>query len=95
MLVAGVIVALWLDALGARELAGQRSRQLCEEAGLQLLDQSVVLQKIWFSRVNGRLAFSRKYRFDVSFDGTDRHRASISMSGRRVTNYALPQLDSA
>lgn len=95
LLLAGVVVALWLDALGARELASRYSRKLCDEAGLQLLDQSVALQRIWLARVNGRLAFSRKYRFDVSFDGTDRHRASISMSGRRVTNYALPHQDSA
>lgn len=94
LLLAGVVVALWLDALGARELAGLRSRQLCDEAGLQLLDQSVVLQRIGLTRVNGRLTFSRKYRFDVSFDGTDRHRASISMSGRRIINYTLPQRDS-
>jgi hypothetical protein len=91
LLVAGVVVALWLDALSARELAGRRSLQLCEEEGLQLLDQSVVLQRIWFTRINGRLAFSRKYRFDVSFDGTDRHRGSISMSGRKVIGFALPQ----
>lgn len=94
LILAGVVVALWLDALGARELAGQRSRRLCEEAGLQWLDQSVVLQRIWLARVNGRLAFSRKYRFEVSFDGSDRHQASISMSGRRVVNYVLPQRDS-
>lgn len=94
LLLAGVIVALWLDALSARELAGQRSRQLCEQAELQWLDQSVVLQRIWLTRVNGRLAFGRKYRFEVSFDGSDRHRASISMSGRRVINYALPHRES-
>lgn len=91
ILLAGVVVALWLDALKARELAGRRSRQLCEEAGLQWLDQNVVLQQIRLTRINGRLAFSRVYRFEVSIDGTDRLRASIRMSGRRVVSYTLPQ----
>ncbi|MGB0133828.1 DUF3301 domain-containing protein [Dokdonella sp.] len=90
LLLTGAVIALWLDALSARELAGRRSRELCEKADLQWLDQSVVLQRIWLTRVNGRLAFGRKYRFEVSFDGSDRHRASISMSGKRVINYALP-----
>jgi hypothetical protein len=90
LLAAGVAVGLWLDALAARELAGHYSRRLCEESGLQWLDQSIVLQKIGLMRVDGRLALSRNYRFEVSFDGTDRHRASISLHGRRVASYTMP-----
>lgn len=90
LLVAGIVVALWLDALAAREIAGFQSRRLCEESGLQWLDQSIVLQRIGLIRVNGRIALKRSYRFEVSFDGSDRHQASISVHGRRVANYTLP-----
>jgi hypothetical protein len=90
ILAAGVAVALWMNALAARELASNYSRRLCQEAGLQLLDQTVTLQRIGFTRIDGRLAFRRQYGFEVSFDGTDRHRGSINMLGRRVGNYSLP-----
>lgn len=90
LLLAGVAIALWLDALAAREIAGFQSRRLCEESGLQWLDQSIVLQRIGLVRVDGRLALRRSYRFEVSFDGSDRHQASISLHGRRVANYTLP-----
>lgn len=90
ILAVGVAVALWMDALAARELASSYARRLCQESGLQLLDQTVSLQRLGLTRVNGRLALRRQYGFEVSFDGTDRHRGSISMHGRRVGNYSLP-----
>lgn len=95
MLLVGIAVALWLDALAARELAGNYSRRLCQDAGLQLLDQTVALQRLGFVRMNGRLALRRQYGFEVSFDGTDRHRGSISMNGRRIGNYTLPVRETA
>lgn len=90
LLLAGVLVALWLDALAARELAGMHSRRLCADSGLQWLDQSIALQRLGFVRVDGRLVLRRQYRFEVSLDGSDRHRASISLHGRRVASYVLP-----
>lgn len=94
LLAAGAAVALWLDALAARELAGRYSRQLCADANLQWLDQSVALQRIGFTRIDGRLALTRRYRFEVSFDGTDRHAASVSLRGRRMAHYTLPVRES-
>lgn len=90
ILAIGAGFALWMDALSARELASHYSRRLCKEAGLQLLDQTVSLHRIGFTRVDGRLALRRQYGFEVSFDGTDRHRGSINMQGRRVGSYSLP-----
>lgn len=90
ILVVGAGIALWMDALSARELASHYSRRLCTEAGLQLLDQTVSLQRIGLTRVNGRLTLRRQYGFEVSFDGTDRHRGSVNMHGRRVGSYSLP-----
>ena len=94
LLAAGMAIAFWLDALAARELAGRYSRQLCSEANLQWLDQSIALQRMGFVRVNRQWVLRRQYRFEVSFDGTDRHRASINLHGRRVANYTLPVRES-
>lgn len=90
ILMAGVAVALWLDALAARELACAHSRRLCEQANLQLLDQTVVLQRLRLARADGRLGLYRRYAFEVSFDGTDRHPGTISFLGRRRGDYTLP-----
>ncbi len=90
ILLAGVAVALWLDALAARELACAHSRRLCQEANLQLLDQTVSLQRWRIGRSNGRLELHRRYGFEVSFDGTDRHSGTISFLGRRRGAYTLP-----
>lgn len=90
LLLAGIAVALWLDALAARELAGIHSRRLCADSGLQWLDQSIALQRMQVVRAGGRLVLSRQYRFEVSLNGSDRRRASISLHGRRMASYMLP-----
>lgn len=90
LLVAGAVVAAWFDALSARELAGAHCRNLCRDAGLQLLDQSVALQRWRLARIHGRLGVQRRYGFEVSFDGTDRHAGTISFAGRVRTTYTLP-----
>lgn len=89
-LLTGASIAVWLDALAVRELATRYSRRLCEQAGLQWLDQSVALDRLEYAKVNGRRAIVRRYRFDVSFDGSDRHQASIWMHGKRVHGASLP-----
>jgi hypothetical protein len=95
MLLAGIVVGLWFDALAARELAGAHARRLCQEAGLQLLDQSVALQRWTLGRgPNGRLGAIRRYAFEVSFDGTDRHPGTISFIGRARSAYTLPLRES-
>ncbi len=90
MLLAGAVVAAWFDALSARELAGAHCHNLCRQAGLQLLDQSVALQQWRVARIQGRLGVHRRYGFEVSFDGTDRHPGTISFAGRMRTTYTLP-----
>jgi len=90
MLLAGAAVAAWFDALSARELAAAHCRDLCRQAGLQLLDQSVALQQWRLARISGRLGVHRRYGFEVSFDGTDRHPGTISFAGRTRTTYTLP-----
>lgn len=90
LLLTGLLIALWVDALGAHELARAHSRRLCHDARVQLLDETVALQKLSFARVDGRLALRRRYAFEVSFDGSDRHPGSITFIGRRRHSYLLP-----
>jgi len=66
---------VWQNALRARELARIFSRDLCSQARVQLLDQTVALQRLKLVRVAGRgLLLRRDYSFEFSVDGRDRHR---------------------
>jgi len=90
MLVAGSAVWIWLDALRAREHAIRHGGQLCRDAGVQLLDQSVSLRRLRIARRRGLLTLVRRYSFDVSLDGSDRHRAHLDLAGHRLETWSLP-----
>ncbi len=93
LLLVGIAVALWMAALGANELARAHCRKLCSDAQLQLLDETVALQKLSLTKVVGGYAIRRRYTFEISADGTDRHAGSITFVGKRRQNYLLPLLD--
>ena len=86
----------WHSALRAREAARALARDLCRRAGVQLLDQTVALQRLRCMRVAGRgLGVRRDYRFEFSCDGSDRHQAMLSMFDDRVLMHSLAAADGA
>jgi hypothetical protein len=89
------VIWAWLDALASRERAIRFGRDLCQEAGVQLLDQSVSLKRLRMKRVDGLPAFSRRYGFEVSLDGSDRHRGHLDLAGARLESWSLPLRDGA
>lgn len=95
ILFGGVAVATWLDAQSTREQAIAHCRRLCHEAGLQLLDHTVSLQRISLQRSHGRLGLLRRYGFEVSLDGTDRHACTISLLGRSLLACTIPHAATA
>lgn len=85
---------LWHSMLGATELARAQARQLCHRAQLQLLDDTVSLQRMRLTRgTDGWLQCQRDYTFDVSTTGADRHAASLCMDGNKLLSYRLPSLE--
>jgi hypothetical protein len=83
LILAGFYV--WQGALRARELARTLSRELCAEARVQLLDQTVALQKLRLVRAPGHgLLLRRDYGFEFSVDGMDRHRGLLSVIDGRM-----------
>ena len=90
LLLVGCALALWMNALRARERAVVIVRRLCERADVQLLDQSVALRSFKFSRIDGRLALLRRYGFEVSVDGQDRHRGHVDIKGHAAEHWSLP-----
>jgi uncharacterized protein DUF3301 len=85
-------VWLWMDALGARERAVRYGRQLCREAGVQLLDQTVSLTRIRIARVDGLPTLVRRYGFEISLDGSDRHRGHLDLEGHALGAWSLPEV---
>jgi hypothetical protein len=82
---------LWQAALKAREQARELGHWLCARARVQLLDQTVALQRLGIARgADGWLHLRRRYRFELSTDGLDRHQGSLDMFDGQLLGYSLP-----
>jgi uncharacterized protein DUF3301 len=92
LLAIALAVWFWMDALGARERAIRFGRQLCREAGVQLLDQTVSMTRIRIARVDGLPTIVRRYGFDISLDGSDRHRGHLDLEGHQLGAWSLPEI---
>jgi hypothetical protein len=93
LLFLGFIVWCWQSNLRYREYAIIQCRKLCKEMNLQLLDQTVALSSISFSRdINGKLKPSLKYNFEISIDGVSRYSGYVILLGLKVvhTEFNLP-----
>jgi uncharacterized protein DUF3301 len=88
----GLFAWFWMDTLKARETALAAARRACEADGLQLLDETVAVERLRPSRDDsGRLTVRRDYVFEYSQDGVDRHRGALTLLGREVTLLDLRQ----
>ena len=66
-------IYVWQASLRAKERARSFATALCADAGVQLLDQTVALQRLRIRRGDdGRLHSLRRYRFELSTNGSDR-----------------------
>lgn len=81
---------VWLDALRARERAIGHGHRLCKQAGVQLLDQTVSLMRLRLVRDSGLPTLARRYAFEVSLTGSDRHRGHLDLVGHRLSGWSLP-----
>jgi hypothetical protein len=80
----------WQNALRARERARALCFDLCTQANVQLLDQTVALQRMRLIRVAQGVRLRRDYRFDFSVDGRDRHRGTLSLIAGELQTHSLP-----
>ena len=90
LLAIALAVWIWMDVLAARERAIRYGRELCREAGVQLLDQSVSMTRVRIERVDGLPTLIRRYEFEVSLDGSDRHRGHLDLRGHTLGAWSLP-----
>lgn len=83
-------VLYWWDATYTDELALNTSRHLCRNAQCQLLDETVMRQRIWLGRgTTGSLQLRRIYSFDYSDDNDSRQQGYIVTLGHRVAETSM------
>jgi hypothetical protein len=91
MIVAGLAFAYWSAARGAAERAEALGRDACRAAGVQWLDQTVHAAGLRLQRGDdGRLGFERTFRFEYSYDGSDRHVGRLVLRGQRLVAFVGP-----
>jgi hypothetical protein len=79
LVVCAGLVATWWWAVQGRELVDAVVRRVCDDLALQRLDETVALERIGFTRDDGRLAIRRLYAFEFSHNGADRRRGHVCL----------------
>ena len=92
-LLTGVLLALgwlWWDGLKRREQAVKAARRVCEQAGVQLLDETVAIKRMRMRRnERQQMRLYREYGFEYSNTGDNRLPGRVYLLGDRVLDVNL------
>lgn len=80
----------WYHVLRLRERVHAHARQLCDQHGLRLIDDTVSLHRLRLVRRDGILRVTRTYHFETTRGGDDRQAASITLVGDRIVGSHMP-----
>ncbi|WP_086931949.1 DUF3301 domain-containing protein [Agarilytica rhodophyticola] len=84
-----LIYALWVHA-NMSNAARLAAKKHCQQVGVQLLDQNVILKRISIARSKASLfAFKRQYIFEFSTVGDFRYKGYITLLGNRIEDIEL------
>ena len=84
IILTGMGLLYWMSAMRAREVALRVARAACAREGLQLLDESVVLNRLRPARCpGGQACWRRRYAFEFSDDGGSRWPGELELLGFR------------
>src|SRR4249919_3905942 len=91
MIVAACVFAFWSAGRAAAERAEALGRDACSSAGVQWLDQTVHAAGLRLTRnEDGKLGFERTFRFEYSYDGSDRHVGRLVLRAGRLVRFSGP-----
>lgn len=91
LLFAALAAWFWLDSLNKRDIAVAAGKSAAERCGLQFLDETVAISRVWLARdALGRARVQRTYSFEVSDTGADRLPCQITILGSRITAIDIP-----
>lgn len=84
------VAAFWWDSMRSGELALMTCQRLCQRQELQLLDNTVMRQRLWLGRsASGSLQLCRIYSFDYSDDNETRWQGYIVTLGQYVAETSM------
>jgi len=91
MLLGALALAWWNAARAANERATTLGREACARAGVIWVDQTVHATGLrLYRRRNGRLGVERRFRFEYSWNGEDRHFGQLVLRGERLVSLVGP-----
>lgn len=94
LLALGSFAWLWQNNLRAWENAREAGARACQRCGVQLLDDTVALQRLWWRRdPTGRLRAERVYHFEFTATGATRQLGRLVMLGPRVETLYMEGYD--
>jgi hypothetical protein len=78
-------VALWWQGQGVKAFALSKVVKYCNDQDLQLLDESLVLKRLWLARgSSGAVQIKRTYQFEFTSTGEHRYLGFVVMIGWKV-----------
>lgn len=92
LILAGLFALLyfWWANTQSRETAIKLARAACARCGVQLLDETVTLQKLRPRRTaKGHMGIARWYTFEFSASGNDRKRGIVGLLGTQLLQMHL------
>lgn len=87
-----VLVAFWWDSRRCHEIVVQYCQRECNRQGVQLLDSTVSIQRLWWRRnQKGWLELCRVYVFEYSDDNDSRRQHGyVVLLGRYLAQIRMP-----
>ena len=80
-----ILISVWYEIFKTRERVIQRCQQVCRDAELQFLDQTVAVISFKFRLGRDhRPELYRVYQFEYSENGVDRHKAFADLVNNRI-----------
>ena len=94
LIVTGLGIGYWMSGMRAREAALRAARAACARENVQLLDESVVLNRLRLARdPAGHACWRRRYGFEFSDDGGTRRAGEVELLGARPVALRLALAD--
>ncbi len=90
LLLAAAVALYWWQSGVYKGRARELATAHCQQLGLQLLDQSMVIVGFWPLRGRGgRIEFRRTYQFEFSSVGDRRYQGRLILLGMQLHSIAL------
>ena len=79
------LAAIWWHGQGVKASALKHVKRYCDEHDIQLLDESLVLRKLWPARnARGVMSLQRTYFFEFTSTGEYRYRGTVTLLGYQL-----------